>query len=224
MTDAAPSESPDRPPIRAVLWDFGGVILSSPFEAFARYEADNDLPPDTIRTINATNPDNNAWAKFERSDVDVTEFCALFEAEAAALGHTVDAAAVLACLSGDVRPQMVRALHRIREQGLPLAMLTNNIVSTPDGEGDPNRPFLAEIMALFDVVVESSKVGARKPEPIFYETACAQLGVEPGECVFLDDLGINLKPARAMGMTTIKVGDPDVALGELTAILGFDLA
>ncbi|NNE73658.1 MAG: HAD-IA family hydrolase [Acidimicrobiales bacterium] len=221
--------TPPSTDIDAVLFDFGGVILTSPFEAFARYEADNGLPPDTIRTINATNPDENAWAKLERSDVDLAGFSALFESEAAALGYTVDAAAVLECLAGDVRPQMVEALHRLRAHGYPLAMLTNNVLPDPAesnamGAANNNaRTDMQGIIELFDVVVESSKAGCRKPEVRFYELACEQLAVGPDRCVFLDDLGINLKPARAMGMTTIKVGDPDVALAELADALGHAL-
>ncbi|MDH3705628.1 MAG: HAD-IA family hydrolase [Acidimicrobiia bacterium] len=208
--------------VAAVLFDFGGVILTSPFEAFARYERQAGLPAHTIRTLNATNPDDNAWAKLERSDVSIDEFCQLFEAEAATQGHQVDGAAVLECLHGDVRPAMVEALRRIKGR-LPLAMLTNNIL--PSGAGrDASMGELAEIVALFDVVVESSRVGVRKPEPRFYEIACARLGVAAAQCVFLDDLGVNLKPARAMGMTTIKVIDPDTALAELEDVVGFPLA
>ena len=78
-------------------------------------------------------------------------------------------------------------------------------------------------MSLFDVVLESSKIGVRKPEPRIYELACEALEVEPADCVFLDDLGINLKPARAMGMTTIKVVEPGDALAELEQVVGFPL-
>ncbi|MGI9601808.1 MAG: HAD-IA family hydrolase [Acidimicrobiales bacterium] len=206
--------------ISAVLFDFGGVILTSPFESFARYEREAGLPADTIRTLNATNPDDNAWAKLERSEVGVEEFCLLFEAEAAALGFEVRGSAVLECLSGDVRPEMVEALRRIRGR-LPLAMLTNNVLQSEPDDGPVS--VIAEILALFDVVVESSRVGVRKPEVRFYEIACEELGVEPEGCVFLDDLGINLKPARAMGMTTIKVVDPGQALAELEDVVGFPL-
>jgi putative hydrolase of the HAD superfamily len=208
--------------IRAVLWDFGGVILTSPFEAFARYEAANNLPKDLIRSLNATNPDTNAWAKFERSEVDLDGFCVLFEAEAAALGHRVDGRAIMALLHGELRPQMVAALHRLKAEGYRIALLTNNVV-TGDGrsgtgsQADRDR---AAVISLFDHVIESSVVGFRKPEPAFYTAACSALDVTPHECVFLDDLGINLKPAAAMGMRTIKVVDPDVALAQLGEHLG----
>jgi len=200
-------------PVRAVLWDFGGVILSSPFEAFNRFESERGLPRDLVRSVNATNPDSNAWALLERSEVTPAEFDALFATESAALGHEVRGADVLALLSGDIRPRMVTALRSVIDAGLLTACLTNNVVS--GGVADDRSRAVAEIMGLFHAVVESSKVGCRKPEPRFYEIACETLRVDPRECVFLDDLGINLKPAAAMGMRTIKVGDPDVALGEL---------
>ena len=213
--------------LRAALFDFGGVILSSPFEAFARYEQANALPDGFIRQLNATNPDDNAWAKLERSEVDLAGFAELFEAEARAVGHEVDGRAVIGLLGGEVRPQMVEALRRCKEH-LATAMLTNNFVTgarpeSPDGDPTGRSAQIAEIMELFDVIVESSQIGVRKPDPRFYEIACEQLGIEPHEAVFLDDLGVNLKPARAMGMTTIKVVDPDEAIAELEEAVGFRL-
>jgi putative hydrolase of the HAD superfamily len=205
--------------IRAVLWDFGGVILTSPFDAFSSYERDAGLPDGFIRGLNATDPDTNAWARFERSEVGFDEFCRLFEAEAMAAGGALDARKLMLGLRGEVRPEMVRALSRIRDAGLLQALLTNNFV----GEDDPGMGALHDVVSTFDAVVESSRVGVRKPDVRFYELACSLLDVAPDECVFLDDLGVNLKPARAMGMTTIKVVDPSVALAELSAVLGFPL-
>ena len=211
--------------IRAVLWDFGGVILSSPFEAFNRYEAECGLPRDFIRRLNATNPDSNAWALLERSAIGVEQFYQLFEAEARQAGHALDAREVISRLSGDIRPEMVEALRRVRSR-YKTACLTNNVLS---GEGpgmarSPERARqIAEIMTLFDCVVESSRVGVRKPEPRFYEIACEMLAIEPTQAVFLDDLGINLKPAKAMGMRTIKVSRSIEAIVELETILGHSL-
>lgn len=202
----------------AVLWDFGGVILTSPFEAFARYEGENGLPDGFLRGVNATNPDANAWARLERSELTPDEFDVAFADESHALGHRVPGRDVLARLMGDVRPEMVEALDAVRSAGYKTACLTNNVVS------DDPRPDIDVVMSRFDVVVESSKIGVRKPEPRFYETACELLGVEPSSCVFLDDLGINLKPAKAMGMATIKVVDPAVALAELAALIDVPLA
>jgi putative hydrolase of the HAD superfamily len=206
--------------LKAVIFDFGGVILSSPFEAFAHYERDNGLPDGFLRGINATNPDTNAWARLERGEVDLAGFAELFEAEARAAGHAVDGAAVLALLVGELRPEMVEALRRCHER-LRTALVTNNFLAV-DGVGDHGGP-LAEVADHFDVIVESSRAGVRKPDPAIYELVCTELGIEPLEAVFLDDLGINLKPARAMGMTTIKVTDPADALDELERAVGFAL-
>lgn len=211
-------------PISAVLWDFGGVILSSPFEAFNRFEAERGLPLDTIRRLNASDPDTNAWARFERSEITAAEFDAVFAIEAERAGHSIRGRDVLALLRGDIRPDMVVALDRVRGAGYKTACLTNN-VQDPTGEpGSAGRDRgISEIMARFDAVVESSKVGVRKPEPAFYEIACDLLGVAPAACVFLDDLGVNLKPAAAMGMATIKVRDVGQALTDLESILGIPL-
>jgi putative hydrolase of the HAD superfamily len=170
--------------------------------------------------VNSTDPDDNAWARLERNDCSIDEFIGAFEAEALALGHRVDGRSVLACLEGELRPQMVDAVRRCREHAAT-ALLTNNIVT-----GSPHWSSggsFADLLPLFDVVIESSVVGCRKPEQRFYELALEALGIHAEEAVFLDDLGINLKPARAMGMATIKVVDPDVAIGELESMLGVPL-
>ena len=205
-------------PIQAVLWDFGGVILSSPFEAFNTYEAQKGLPTDLIRRVNSTNPHTNAWALLERNDISPQEFDQLFATESEALGHRVPGADVLALLSGEIRPRMVQALDTVKAAGFKIACLTNNVVSTEEPATE-RQAQVRTIMHKFDHVVESSKVGCRKPEPRFYEIACELLNVSPNECVFLDDLGINLKPAAAMGMRTIKVVNPDEALAELSGHL-----
>jgi putative hydrolase of the HAD superfamily len=206
---------------QAVLWDFGGVILSSPFEAFNRYEHERGLPTDFLRTVNATDPHANAWARLERSDITPTEFDAAFAADATALGHRVSGAEVLALLAGDVRPEMVLALDRVKAAGYRTACLTNNI--SGEHASAERSETISAIMARFDAVIESSKVGVRKPEPRFYEIACETLGVEPSQCVFLDDLGINLKPAAAMGMHTIKVLSADQAIDDLEQALAIPL-
>lgn len=208
--------------VRAVFWDFGGVVLSSPFDAFNTYEENHSLPTDFIRSVNTHKPDSNAWALLERNDIGPDEFDSLFATESEALGHRIPGADILALLSGSVRPEMVIALDAVMAGGYITACLTNNVVS--DDTATQRRPDVAHVMAKFDHVVESSKVGVRKPEPRFYEIACELAGVEPTECVFLDDLGINLKPARAMGMQTIKVVKPGPALDELALILGISLS
>jgi putative hydrolase of the HAD superfamily len=204
--------------VKAVLWDFGGVLSTSPFEAFTRYEREHDLPVDFIRRLNAANHHDNAWAKHERNEVTFAEFCDLYEAEARDLGVELDTRAVMACLSGDVRPEMIEAVRRCHAR-LKTALLTNNVASLSDEPAPEGAAGIPD--GLFDVVIESSKVGVRKPDPRFYEMACEALDVHPREAVFLDDLGVNLKPAREMGMHTIKVVDPDQALTDLAAAVGF---
>jgi putative hydrolase of the HAD superfamily len=209
----------------AVLWDFGGVILSSPFEAFTRYEARLGLPKDFIRGVNSRNPDTNAWAQFEQGRITAEEFARQFEAEAKAAGGKLSGREVLAQLSGAIRPEMVAALQRVRAKWR-VACITNNM---PTGQGASmtrdahTARAVAEVLRLFEHVVESSKLGMRKPDPRIYHHTCQLLGVAPERCVYLDDLGINLKPARAMGMATIKVLTADQALDELEGLLGIPL-
>ncbi len=203
--------------IKAVLWDFGGVLTTSPFEAFNRFEAENGFPKDIIRTINSTNPDTNAWAQLESASILVDEFDATFATEASALGYEIRGRQVLALLSGDIRPNMVKTLKKIKAEH-QVACITNN-VKTGTGPGmaqdTAKAQGVADVMALFDLVVESSKVGVRKPNPKIYQFTCDSIVVAPDECLFLDDLGINLKPAKALGMRTIKVIDPATAIAEL---------
>ena len=209
--------------IEAILWDFGGVFTTSPFEAFARFEKARGLPEDFIRTINSTNPNANAWARFESSVIDADGFDHEFRQEAEALGHSVRGKDVLELLSGEFRPRMIAALAECKKH-YKVGCITNNMKKAGDGPAmatsDDRAEQAAKVMAMFDVIVESSVEGVRKPQPRIYEIACERLGVGPEGAVFLDDLGINLKPARAMGMTTIKVVTEEQAIGELAAVTG----
>ncbi len=197
------------------------MLTDSPFEAFARYERRHGLPEGFIRMLNATNPHDNAWARLERNEITFEAFCDAFEAEAAAAGGRVDARELFGFLRGELRPAMVDVVRRCRERWRT-GLLTNTFAV--DDVGPPRMgPAHAELRALFDVVVESAVVGLRKPDPRVYQLACDALGVEPASTVFLDDLGINLKPARAMGMRTIKVDDWRRAIAELEEVLGVAL-
>lgn len=209
----------------AILWDFGGVITTSPFEAFNRYEAGRGLPRDFIRTVNATNPHANAWARLERAEIDTAGFDRLFRAEAQALGHDVPGADVLPLLAGGIRPRMVRTLDRLKAAGFRLGCITNNVKSGIGAGMDADAERSGEtaaVMARFDHVIESSKAGVRKPDPAIYRMMCTALAVAPGRCVYLDDLGINCKPAAALGMHAIKVESEAQALGALGRHLGMD--
>jgi len=202
--------------IEAVIWDFGGVLTSSPFEAFARFEAERGLPADIIRRTNAANHLENAWAKFERAEVDVETFDQLFAAESMALGAEVRGRDVLPLLAGDLRPEMVKALRRIKSR-FKTGCITNNLPANAIGSAGGRTLYIAEVMALFDHIIESAKIGLRKPDPQIYRMMVDALAVDPKRCVYLDDLGVNLKPAREMGMTTIKVLNAVQALTELEA-------
>jgi putative hydrolase of the HAD superfamily len=207
---------------RAVIFDLGGVVLPSPLDVFRAYEARHGLPHRFLSEVVIDTGEPGAWSRFERGELDADGFARAFEAECADAGGFVVVAALLeeiATGSGP-RPEMLDALREIREHGLSTAALTNNWST---GGGSPMGTHYPEMVALFDLVVESAVEGLRKPDPAIYELACARLGVTPEEAVFLDDLGVNLKTARALGMTTIKVGDPGVALAELGAVLGFGL-
>ena len=212
--------------IEAVLWDFGGVFTTSPFEAFNRYETSKGIPKDLIRTVNATNPLENAWALFERAEIDRDGFDMKFLEESTALGHPVRGAEVLPLLSGDVRPRMVEAL-KLCKQHFKVGCITNNMAqghgpSMASSEAGATRS--AGVMAMFDCVIESSKAGVRKPDPRIYMMACELIGAAPGACVYLDDLGINCKPAAALGMTAIKVVDVDQTLADLARATGLEFA
>ena len=175
-----------------------------------------------MRSVNARNPDDNAWAKFERAECDAAEFDALFAAEARALGQELDGASVIACLSGDIRPAVVAALDVLKSKGFALGCITNNV---PSGKGagmagsDEKAAAISAVMERFDHIIESSKAGVRKPDPRIYAMMCAALAVAPSQCIYLDDLGINCKPAAAMGMAAIKVTSGDQALQDLGALL-----
>jgi len=208
--------------IEAVIFDFGGVLTSSPFEAFARFETERGLPIDIIRRTNAANHLENAWAKFERAEVDIDTFDHLFAEESRALGAEVRGRDVISLLQGDLRPEMVEALKRIKAQ-FRTGCITNNLPANAIGSLTGRSLYIAEVMVLFDHVIESAKIGLRKPDPRIYQMMVETLKVDPKRCVYLDDLGVNLKPAREMGMTTIKVTSGAQAIAELEKATGLKL-
>jgi putative hydrolase of the HAD superfamily len=210
--------------VRAVLFDFGGVLSTSPFEGFAAYERDHGLPTDFLRSLNARDHHGNAWARLERGELSFEDFSAEFEREARDAGYTVSGADVIALLSGKPRPAMIEAVRRCREQYL-VGLATNNFGALPaaDTAGTTAGGGVAGVLSLFDEVVESWRIGVRKPEVGFFEVCCERLGIRAHEAVFIDDLGVNLKPARLMGMTTIKFVSEEQAIGDLEAALRLTL-
>ena len=200
--------------VTAVVFDLGGVITESPMTAFAAYEREAGLPEGLIRQLNSTDPDTNAWARFERNELDVAGFSEAFEAEAAALGHRLDAGRVLAALRGEVRPAMVAAIRRLREAGLPLGMVSNNV--SPMERGGR----MDDILDLFDVIVESSIEGVRKPEPEIYERTLSRLGLDAHQCAFVDDLEINVLAANELGLRGVHFRTTEQTIAELDSVLG----
>ena len=227
--------------ITTIIFDFGGVITSSPFAAFNRLEAERDLPQDFVRRVNSVNSDDNAWARFERAAIDAAHFDKLFAQEAAQLGYRLQGREVIACLQGDIRPEMVAALGKLKVAGYALGCITNNVPQSGGSAkaheqrgaakaqqqneqgGRDKAAAIASVMARFDHVIESSKAGVRKPDPRIYQMMCDALAVAPDCCVYLDDLGINCKPAARLGMTAIKVMSARQALSDLSALLQCDL-
>ena len=207
--------------LAGVLFDLGGVVMESPLHALARYERERGLPPNAINRVVAAAGEAGAWARLERGELTVATFCAPFEADCRAHGVEVDGAAVIAAIAaaGVARPAMLEAIRRIRARGLRVGALTNNWKR----EGSEDDLIPHRLRSHFDAFVESRVVGLRKPDPRIYLLACRELGVPPARTAFLDDIGGNLKPARALGMATIKVDDPQRALAELGALIGLDL-
>lgn len=210
----------------AVLFDFGGVVGTSPLEVFRTFESSSGLPHRFLSSLMTTAPDTNAWAQMERGELEEATFYALLEQEAEALGGKLDARAFVSLMRIEVRPEMVAAIRALKQRGYQVSCLTNNMSV---GHGTAMSPTpedaaaIADVMTLFDHVIESRHVKSRKPEPRIYQHAIDVMQVDPSRIVFLDDLGINLKAAKALGMATIKVADPHLALVELSTLLGHPL-
>ena len=200
---------------KAIIWDFGGVITSSPFDAFNEFEEVNGLPKDIIRTINSENPDMNAWAQFESNSITIDQFDDLFLKEAKAKGFDIKGRDIIKLLKGSIRENMVSFLRELKSN-FKLGCITNNVKPSSEENTDNETK---EAMSIFDHVIESSIVGIRKPNPEIYMLSCDALNVSPDQCIYLDDLGINLKPARELGMTTIKVIQPEDAIQEVRNLL-----
>jgi len=210
--------------IAAVVFDIGGVVQDSPLHAIARYERERGLSPNAINRVVVAAGEEGAWARLERGELTVQTFCGPFEADCRAHGIAVDGRVLMARIAGASvpRPLMLEAIRRLRAAGLRVAALTNNwVAETPAAAA--SETVKSRLAAHFDVFVESAVVGLRKPDPRIYALVCDKLGVEPARVAFLDDIGRNLKPARELGMATIKVDDPEQALRELGALLGLDL-
>jgi len=202
----------------AVIFDLGGVVVDSPLHAIADYERELGIPSDFVNHVVVDTGPSGAWSRLERGEVSMAGFFSDFEAECRAAGHEISARAMMARIAEcGPRPRMLDAIERLRKASFRTAALTNNWANEDGGRDN------GELRARFDVFVESAVVGLRKPDPRIYDHVLGELGVEAAQAIFLDDIGRNLKTARAMGMHTIKVDDPDVALRELAGLTGLDL-
>ncbi|HJN45454.1 MAG: haloacid dehalogenase [Acidobacteria bacterium] len=218
MNDIVGTPAPTR--FRAVIFDLGGVVCESPLPAIAAYETETGLSARFIAGLVIAGGDHGPWSRLERGELDAAAFSIAFSTEARAGGQELDVTALLGRIAEAalVRQTMLRALRRLRAAGLRVAALTNSwSMPIHDARVDALRPE-------FDCFVESHRVGMRKPERRIYELVCRTLTVQPAAAIFLDDLGGNLKPARAMGMTTIKVGEPALAIAELERLTGVPLS
>jgi putative hydrolase of the HAD superfamily len=205
----------------AVIFDLGGVVLGSPLHAIARYERACGLPAGFVNRVVVSTGPTGAWSRLERGELAVADFIPAFEADCLVAGERLAAGPMMEAIreESQPRPRMLAAIRALRGHGLRVGALTNNWVSEEPAE---SRLGL-ELRGLFDAFVESAILGLRKPDPRIYRHACKELGVEPPQAIFLDDIGANLKAARALGMHTIKVDAPEQALGELDQALGFAL-
>jgi epoxide hydrolase-like predicted phosphatase len=212
--------------IRAIIFDLGGVVLGSPLHAIAAYERELGIPENFVNRVVADSAPDGAWSRLERGEISMETFYTDFEADCQAAGQSISARAMFERMAQASlpRPIMLEAIRRIRAGGFLTAALTNNWAENEaDGGGDGARDGTRALAKGFDVFVESSVEGLRKPDPRIYQLTCERLGISPSEAAFLDDIGSNLKSARALGMTTIKVDTPEQALKELGAVIGLAL-
>jgi len=214
--------------LKAVIFDFGGVFTTSPVSNFGVYERARGLPERFISGLIRSNLDGGAFSRFERAELTAEEFDEAFAAETRAAGHEVRGGELAKMMKLEFRPPMIEAHKRICEAGLKTGCITNNMPSSSvkDWARDgAERNWAAEIMSRFDHVIESSKAGVSKPDPRIYEMMLETLGIAPGEAIYVDDLGVNLKPAVAMGMDVVKVPFEgyEIAIEELAQKTGLIL-
>ena len=209
----------------AVLFDLGGVVLGSPLQAIRDYEQTLGLERNAINRVAAKTAPGGAWSRLERGELDLEAFYPAFELDCRSAGIEMDARVMMQEMSRAAGPReiMLEAIARLRAADLRVGALTNNWAHT-DGSAEPDSgDGTRALKQHFDVFIESSVEGLRKPDPEIYRIACDRLGRNADQVVFLDDIGHNLKPAREMGMATIKVEAPEAALRELEGFVGLEL-
>lgn len=200
--------------ISGVIFDLGGVVFESPIHRIADFEQNAGLPSQTVAEVIRSNGDDASWHRLERGEIDRDTFIEEFDAEFRQAGLTVDVQRLLSEIESAlvIRPGILEAIDALRGSGIIVAALTNNwspMSSLPVAEH-------------FDVFVESVVEGCRKPDPEIYLRTLERMGCPPLHTAMLDDLGENLKTARSLGMTTLKVDDPHEAVNWLFRMVGSD--
>lgn len=206
--------------IKTIIFDFGGVVTNSPIEGFKKLEDTYGYAKGLITSINMNNPNNNAWAQSERGEINIDTFLSQFEKEALEIGQKINANEILMQLYGSMRPIMVNKIISLaKSKKYKLICLTNVLKGIKKFMPKEREEDVNNIMSYFDVIYESYKIGMRKPESRIYEYIIENLAIIPNEAVFLDDLGMNLKTAKKLGINTIKVVDPEESIKELDLLL-----
>ena len=206
--------------IKTIIFDFGGVVTNSPIEGFKKLEDTHGYAKGLITSINMNNPNNNAWAQSERGEINIDTFLSQFEKEALEIGQKINANEILMQLYGSLRPIMVNKIISLaKSKKYKLICLTNVLKGMNKFMPKEREEAVNNILSYFDVIYESYKIGMRKPESRIYEYIIDNLAIIPNEAVFLDDLGMNLKTAKKLGINTIKVVDPEESIKELDLLL-----
>ncbi len=210
--------------MKAVIFDFGGVFVDSPFAAVASVAAEMELDPDVLLDVVFGSYDEDTdhpWHQLERGELSFEDARArIMEDSAARLGPALDPMELLMALGGGgLRDEVIDFVRTARDAGLSTGVLTNNAREFAEFW----RPMLP-LDELFDDVVDSSEVGLRKPDPRIYALAVERLGVAPGEALFVDDAPGNVRGARAAGLEAVLIGpqraDVPAALAELSRLAG----
>jgi putative hydrolase of the HAD superfamily len=206
--------------IKTIIFDFGGVITNSPIEGFKLLEEKHGYDKGLITNINMNNPNDNAWAKSERGEIDIHTFLEEFEKEALEIGQKIDAREILQQLYGSMRENIINKIKLLSNSKKYKLICLTNVLKGVDIFTPKERVIaVSHVMRYFDKIYESYKLNMRKPETRIYQYILNEMNIKPQETVFLDDLGMNLKPARQLGINTIKVVNPKDAINELDQLL-----
>ena len=204
-------------PVRAVISDFGGVLTTPLFESFAAWQRQSGLSFERLGQAMADAAERNGLHplyELEKGAISEAEFLRMLEAELGA-GASLSGMRDVYFEHLHPNPAMIDCMRDLRRRGFRMALLTNNV-----REWEPHwRAKLPEIDEIFEVVVDSAFVGMRKPDPEIYTLTLERLGdgVEPADCLFVDDVDVNCETAASLGMHAVHYRDADQAIAEIRA-------